>query len=398
MAAPTRAPEADKDRGIRRSAPAKHKTVVVVGPGYPYRGGIAHHTTLLCQHLSKAAKTRQFNYRTLYPPILAPLFPGTTQFDHKSALRFTNTRALSTQNPLTWERTARQILAQKPDRAVFIWHHPVSAPAFAYLTRRLAGKTRIVALCHNVLPHETRALGRLALRAALGKADAFLVQSKRERAILGRVLQASRGKVRVVFHPVYEFFADAARPDPGALRQKLGIPKGDKVILFFGYVRPYKGLRYLVEAMPAVQKIAPATLVVAGEFYEPIAPYRRLAEKLSLQASVKLINEYIPNGKVADYFALADVLVCPYTHATQSGILQTALGFGMPVVATRVGGMPDAVQEPETGRLVPPRNPKALADAVLDVLSRPKSWYAPSIAAFKKRFGWDRLAKEVLAA
>lgn len=374
--------------------------VAVVGPGYPYRGGISHHTTLLCRHLAKSAKVSLVNYAVLYPSPFGLLFPGKTQYDRASALRFPNARILSTQNPLSWARTARRILGQKPDRVLLIWHHPVTAPAFGYLVRKLSPHTRVVVLCHNVLPHEMPVLGKAALRFALKGARAFLVQSERERERLLAILSSRvPPPVRVVRHPIYDFFAKApsAPLSAAALRKRLRLD-GKKVILFFGYVRPYKGLKYLVSAMPAVAQRHDAALVVAGEFYEPFEPYNRLVRELGVAGRVRLVDRYIPNGEVRAYFALADVLVCPYTEATQSGIIQAALGFAIPVVATRVGGLPDSVSDPQTGRLVDPRDSAQLAVAISAVLERPKAEYAAGIKDFKKRFSWDALVQEVLAA
>ena len=201
--------------------------------------------------------------------------------------------------------------------------------------------------------------------------------------------------VRVIAnpHPAYNQFLYKGLSQYEA---RIRLSLEGSVLLFFGYVRPYKGLRFLLRALPEVLKEIEVTLIIAGEFYEEKQLYVDLISSLGLTHHVRLIDQYIPNEEVEIYFSACDVVVCPYSSGTQSGIIQIAYSFHKPVICTRVGGLPEVVSEGKTGFIVPPRNPQALAGAILAYYQSPdKTMYATEITAIQERFTWERLVAVV---
>ena len=247
-----------------------------------------------------------------------------------------------------------------------------------------AARARVVFLCHNVVPHESSRLDRFLSGIGLGAADAFLVQSRQDGADLDRIHPGSRWAFNP--HPVYDWF-EMARFDRESARAALSL-RG-RVLLFFGLIRPYKGLDVLLRAFARVADELDATLLVVGEFYEPRGRYDALIEDLGISARVRVVDRYVPNEDVEMYFKAADVATLPYRTATQSGIVQTAYSFELPVIVTRVGGLPDVVRDGATGFVVPPEDPDALAGAIRrfyeeDAAAR----FAEGIRSDLDRFSW----------
>ncbi|MBN1944557.1 MAG: glycosyltransferase [Bradymonadales bacterium] len=335
-----------------------------VGPCYPYRGGIAHYNSSLALAARECGhEVRLYNFTRQYP---GPLFPGATQLDPSPPGPDTPTsiRCIDSLNPLTWLLTGRRIKRFRPDLVVVQWWHPFFAPSFGTIARsvRRHRTATVLFLCHNVFPHEASAVDRLLLRYAYGQADGFVVQASVERdkihSLLGR-----DAVVEVAPHPPYDRFTRQATPiDPATARQTLGLT-ASRILLFFGLIRPYKGLGVLLEALARVQT-PDLQLVVVGECYEDKKRYRDQIDRLGIGGRVLLVTRYIPDDQVPLYFAAADVAVLPYLSATGSGIAQMAFAFGLPVIVSGVGGIPEMVKEGETGLLVPPGCPDVLARAI----------------------------------
>jgi glycosyltransferase involved in cell wall biosynthesis len=367
--------------------------ICLVGPAYPYRGGISHFTQMLALAMDGAHETRIVGFSRLYPSIL---FPGKTQYETQGArVRVESVRAIDSINPFSWRRAARVMRDFAPDLVVVQWWHPFFAPALRGVLGRFLRVRRVpvVFLCHNVLPHEGSRLDRVLARWGFAKADAFLVQSTEDRARLLAIRPDA--PVDVHPHPVYSQFAHGGVDRDGARRQ-LGV--SGRVLLFFGLIRAYKGLPTLLRAFARVADRLDATLVVAGEFYEDRRPYDALVAELGIGARVRIIDRYVPDDEVAVYFRAADLAVLPYTSATQSGIVQTAFAFELPVVVTAVGGLPDVVDDGVTGYVVPPGDPQALAAAI-------ERFFAPgtgermaaAIRAQADRFSWSGCVEKLLA-
>jgi glycosyltransferase involved in cell wall biosynthesis len=374
--------------GAQRSYP-----VAVLGPFHPYRGGIAHHTTLLARTLAESHPVLGVNFTRLYPGFL---FPGRTQYDASGAALHAEgvqvVRLLDSIGPHTWWRTAGAIRSSGARLLVLQWWHPFFAPAYASVARlvRRAG-VRVVALCHNVLPHEASRLDGALVRLGLGAADAFIVQSETDREAIARLLPER--PCRLTPHPAYTFFAAGATGRDAARRQ-LGLD--GNVVLFFGLVRAYKGLDVLLRALALGRQRVPMHLVVAGEFYQDRAPYEALLDELDIRAAVTLTDRYIPNEDVEAYFKACDVVVLPYRSATQSGIVQIAFSFQRPVVVTAVGGLPEAVRPGETGLVVPAADAAALAAALVQFFSTDlAATMRPHLQHAAAAFSWGAMGAAV---
>jgi glycosyltransferase involved in cell wall biosynthesis len=297
-------------------------------------------------------------------------------------------------NPFTWIRAGARAARLKADLIVVQWWHPFFAPVMftICLVVKLMRGGSIVFVCHNVLPHERSRVDALLARLAFLLPDGFMVQSREDE----RALLALRPGVPVTVHPhpIYDFFSTGTLTKEAA-RAAVGVGEGP-LLLFFGYVRGYKGLRVLIEAMPKIRAAVPATLLVVGEFYEAIASYENLVERLGLGEAVRFENRYVGNEEVEAFFLASDLVILPYLSATQSGIVQIAIAFDRPVIVTDVGGLPEAVSPEKTGFVVPPKNPAALAAAVVRFFE--EGWAArmvPFFAEEKKRFSWEAMARAV---
>ncbi|MEM6785843.1 MAG: glycosyltransferase, partial [Bacteroidota bacterium] len=311
--------------------PDRSLRVALVGPAPPYRGGIAHFLVSTARRLrARGHAVEVVTFTRQYPALL---FPGKTQYaegasrdDEPQA-----TRLLDSVGPRSWWRTARHLRAWQPDVVVFMQWMPFFAPAFGTIARQVRrGGARVLAVVHNALPHEPRVGDHALMRYLLKATDGLVVLSDSVRVDLARLgVVEAQTPVRQVRHPVYDHFGD---PLPQAeARRRLGLPDGAPVLLFFGFVRAYKGLDVLLEAMPRVLEHVPeARLVVAGEFYEAEAAYRERAAPSG--DAVRFDADYIPDAEVAAYFSAADLVVQPYRSATQSGVAQIAFHFARPVV------------------------------------------------------------------
>lgn len=371
--------------------------ISLIGPTHPFRGGIAHHTTLLHQHLRARHEVDFLAFRRQYPRWL---FPGRTDRDtseHPLVAPGVE-HLLDSMNPLTWLQVARRIVRARPDLVIVPWWSAFWTPhvlTIASLVRR-ARRTRLLAICHNVTDHEDRRFGPRCTRAVLSRMDDCLVHSAADEERLRALLPGAR--VTRGFHPLYEF----ARPSllgKAEARARLDVT-GD-TILFFGFVRPYKGLDDLVQALPRIRRTRRVTLLVAGEFWEGREAFDRRVHALGLAEAVRVVDRYVPNEEVGLYFSAADLVVLPYVSGTASGVVQTAYGLDKPVVATTVGALADIVEDGHTGYLVPPGRPDALADAIVRFFEEDReAEFVANIRRYKRRFAWERLVEliETIAA
>jgi glycosyltransferase involved in cell wall biosynthesis len=365
--------------------------IAVIGPTYPFRGGIAHYTTLLVRHLRARHQVLFLSYIKQYPKWL---YPGNTSMDpspDSSALKVACDRILTPMNPLTWWRTYRIIKHEAVDLLVVQWWTPFWSPMLFFLTRLIRRHTnvRILFLCHHIIAPDGGLFDWFLARRILWRGHAFIVMSEEDFALLRRALPW--GRIRGTLLPSYDVFSQTPLESADA-RERLGIGPDEPVLLFFGFVRRYKGLRYLIQALAKVRETLPARLLVVGEFWEDERPYRRMVAELGVEDAVTFYNSYVPNEELGVYFSAADVVVLPYLEATQSGVVQVALGFEKPIIATSVGGMPEAVHEGETGLIVPPADSDALYKAILryfdELLEGP---FTENIRREKERDSWAPL-------
>jgi D-inositol-3-phosphate glycosyltransferase len=366
--------------------------IALVGPVHPWRGGIAQYLGLLGETLSARAEVRAVTFTRQYPEFL---FPGKSQRDPAAPPPgFPVEAVLDTIDPLSWRRAARRLEAFAPGLVLLKWWLPFFAPAFAGAVGPLRRRgTRVALVCDNLVPHEHRIGDRFLTSLMLRNSDGYLVMSESVERDLDR-LKPGAARRRVP-HPLYAQF-DRGRWTRETARAKLGLE--GEVAVFFGYVRRYKGLDLLLEAWPAVRARRAVTLVAAGEFYEDPAPYRALAAAAGGEPGVRLLDRYLPDDEVEALFKAADVVVLPYRSATQSGVTHVAYALGVPVILTDVGGLGETVTAGETGLVVPPEDPGALAEAVVRFFAE---GMAPrlraGVAAVRRANSWETLADHVVA-
>ncbi|MCX8056690.1 MAG: glycosyltransferase [Ignavibacteria bacterium] len=340
------------------------KRIILVGPAYPYRGGNALFVAHLYEALSKAFEIEVVNFSRLYPQLL---FPGSRQEDVSKVpiKKHPSTRLIDSINPISWIKTINYIKAKKPDLIAFIWYQPFFGFSIGTIARALHKKfkNKILFITENIVSHESMFYDKILTKYALASADKFLVLSDVvEKGI--RSMYPDKKVFRSTL-PIYDCYGFDSKLSKSDARKKLGIGDEKKVLLFFGYIRAYKGLMNLIEAMPILlEKDENYFLLIVGEFYESKEKYFDRIKELEISKNVLVIDEFVPNEEVGIYYSAADVVVLPYNSATQSGILNIAYGFKKPVVVTNVGGLPELVEDGKTGFIVEPRNPKALAEGI----------------------------------
>lgn len=365
----------------------------LIGPSYPFRGGLSHYTTLLFKNLKKKHRTNFYSFKRQYPKFL---FPGKTDKDYSDfTLKDDETQpVLDSMNPFTWIKTACKIIEDKPVIAIIPWWVVFWAPHFLtiILILKLFSNTKILFICHNVVEHESGFLKNLLSKMVLANGDFFIVHSNEEKERL-RNLIGDRS-VRETFHPTYKEFNSEEITKQKA-KENIGIDD-ERVVLFFGFVREYKGLKYLLEAMPNVLKLVKVKLLIAGEFWDDKQNYINLIDKLNIKANVKIVDEYIPNEEMPFYFYASDIVILPYTSVTGSGLVQLAYGFKKPVVVSNIGALSQIVIDKKTGFLVEPEDPQGITDSIVDYYhSYNENEVAENIKKENYRFSWDLLVNKI---
>ncbi len=338
--------------------------LVLVGPAYPLRGGNALTLGYLAEALSAEHDVRIVSYSRLYPKLL---FPGTRMEDvSKTPMKPTNPETthflIDCINPISWKQTADFINRLKPDMLVMQWWNSFFGVAHRGILSFVDKRIPIFYIPENIVSHEASAANLFLTKLALSKADYFLAFSHSVAEGVKR-LYPNKPTYEAQL-PIFDCFNLEPEFDKAAFAKSLGLKR--RVMLFFGYVREYKGLMALLDAMPDILKRigSDATLLIVGEFYDKREKYDEKIRALGIAENVKIVSEFVPNEEVGRYFSVSDVVVMPYHSGTQSGILSIAYSFRKPVVITNVGGIAETVIEGETGFIVPPRNPDALAEAI----------------------------------
>lgn len=306
--------------------------ISLIGPVYPYRGGIAHHTAMLSSALMRANHTvKTVSFRRQYP---GWLYPGKSDKDPSQQPIHTPAEfLLDPFSPWTWKKAAEHIIQFQPDQVITQWWTTFWALPFSFLNARLSrAGIKTGYLIHNVIPHEPRAWDRWLAKLALSKAENFIIQTQAESNRLIKLVP----NANIELCHIPPFFELAQRVVPPAIaRKELNIPENEKVFLFFGFVRPYKGLLLLLEAFKILQEKQPQTrLLIAGEFWDDKSSYLKKIKAMGLSERITIIDQYIPNEELPVIFGAADCLAAPYTGGTQSAVASTGLAFGIPMIVT----------------------------------------------------------------
>lgn len=363
--------------------------VVIVGPAYPLRGGLATYNERLARAFKEAGDTvRIITFSLQYPNFL---FPGQTQLSTEAGPTDLDIEvSLNSVNPLSWWGVGKRLQRERPDLVVFRFWLPFMGPTLGTVARlaRQNGHTRCVAITDNVIPHEKRPGDRPLTRYFLSACDGFVTMSRR---VLTDLQQLGFGHRPALYrpHPLYDNFGPIL--PQAAARQQLGLRADEQYLLFFGFIRAYKGLDLLLEALADVRLSAlPVKLIIAGEFYEDAAPYEASIEKYKLEDRIIRATDFIPNERVGAYFCAADLVVQPYKNATQSGVSQIAYHFERPMLVTDVGGLAELIPDGEVGYVVAP-TAAAIADALVDYATHPEkqAHFEAGTRRVKQQFSWE---------
>jgi glycosyltransferase involved in cell wall biosynthesis len=369
-------------------ADSGRRRIVIIGPTWPYRGGIAHHTTMLSRFLQEENDVALISYKRQYP---GWLYPGETDKDgSKSYLEGNNVEyIIDSLNPATWLKAAKRIIAIKPDAIIIQWWVVFWVPAYWSIIQLVKRKCQapITFICHNVIEHESNQIKYLLSRSLLKLGSRFIVHADSEKDKLRNMF----GDCEIIksFLPSFEDLK-FEEIEAGQARREIGLNEHDETLLFFGFVRQYKGLAVILEALPEILASRPgAKLMIVGEFWKDKKEYLAIIQKLGIAGSVIIIDKYVPNEDIGRYFAASDLVVQPYLSATGSGICQLAYGFGKPVIATRVGSLDEVIECGSNGQLVEPGNSRELARAILKSLDRDTLKQLHENAAHTKdKFSW----------
>lgn len=361
--------------------------IVMVGPVYPYKTGLSYYVGLLYKQLKQENDVVLLSYSMQYPKILYKK----PQKDYKDdVVKIEEAEfILNSANPFSWLSVAKRIKKEQADLVIFQWLHPYFAPCYWSLSKLLR-KTKILYICHNAIPHERFVCDRLLTKLTLKNANYIVAHSNSDAKILKEMLPVTPIKVNP--HPTYNFFKiKNMTKDEG--RQMLGLKTEDQVLLFFGLIREYKGLKHLIKALPYIaNQLTNVKLVIAGDFSQDKDQYLKLIKELKVEKFVDIYAGHIPIPEVEKFFAACDLVVLPYESATQSGVVQSAYGFEKPVLATRVGGLPDVVEHMKTGYLVESKNPQAIAEAVIDYFENQREeQFSEFIKESAYKFSWQRM-------
>lgn len=368
--------------------------IVLIGPVYPYKGGISHYTGLMYRALIKKFDVYMLSYKMQYPRLL---FKKEQRDYSNETFKIEETDyGIHTANPFNWIAIAKRIKALKPDLVLIQWWHPYFAPCYWSLCKLLGRKIKKLFVCHNVFPHERFPMDKFLTKLTLKNGDYFIVQSAQDEEDLKSI--QSRAVYQKTVHPTYNTFKiQNLSKEQG--RRLLQIKEEEKVLLFFGFIREYKGLKYLLDALPKVAEELPdVKLFIVGDFAgeeEKNCYVNQIAER-KMQDFVEIHDGYIPDGEVEKFFAAADLVVLPYESATQSGIVQIAYGFEKPVVVTNVGGLPEVVTDGKTGYVVEAKNSSALAEGIVKFFRKERAEvFHAHIVEEAEKYSWDRMTEIV---
>lgn len=369
------------------------KKIIIIGPGHPLRGGLATFNQRLAKEFIQSGYDCTIcSFSLQYPGIL---FPGKTQYSDEPAPDGITVRSLiNSINPLNWLKVGKQLKKENPDIVVVRYWIPFMGPALGTILRQVKKNkhTKIICIADNIIPHEHHPGDKNFTRYFLKSCDAFITMSEK---VMKDLRWFEKKKLAdIVQHPLYDNFGEAMSKEKA--RKNLGLPVSDKIILFFGFIRNYKGLDILLHSMADERiKAAGIKLMVAGEFYEDKTQYMDLIRKLGVRDQLILKTDFIPDPEVKNYLCAADAVIQPYRNATQSGVTPLAYHFEKPMVVTNVGGLPALVPHEKVGLIAEP-DPTSIADAILRFYQLGEKYFIPHLRLEKQKYSWSNLTTAIM--
>jgi len=372
--------------------------VIIIGPAHPLRGG---GITTFNQRLAKEFNDLGddcsiYSFCLQYPSFL---FPGKTQYTADPApedLKIFS--VINSINPLNWIKIGNRIRKERPDIVVVRYWLPFMGPALGTILKKIKknGQAKIVCIADNIIPHEHRPGDTAFTKYFLNQCDAFVTMSEHVMNDLRKFVPKEK-PARLVHHPLYDNFGEIVSKI--AAREKLKIKTDELIILFFGFIRKYKGLDILLDAMKILKENAKSKtqnpkLLVAGEFYEDEKTYLQQINRLGLSDDVILRTDFIPDSEVKYYLCAADAVIQPYRHATQSGVTPLAYHFEKPMIVTNVGGLPSMVPNEKVGLVAEP-TPESIANAILRFYQLGENYFLPHLRSEKKKYSWRNLVEVI---
>ena len=362
--------------------------LVIIGPGWPLRGGLSAFDEQLARTFNeKQLQARIETFSLQYPSFL---FPGTSQYTNEPAPKDINIHAgINSINPFNWMKMGLQLKRERPDLIIVRYWIPFLAPCLGMICRIAKSNkhTKVIAIVDNMVPHEKRMGDKMLTRYFAKSVDGFITMSNK---VSEDVKQFSTKPIVFSPHPIFNHFGEAISKE--AARKVLSIGQDEKIILFFGYIRPYKGLDLLLNAMATnAIKDANIKLLIVGEFYEDAQPYHDSIKTLALEERLIIHSEFVPDNKVKNYVCAADFIIQPYKNATQSGVTPLAYYFEKPMLVTNVGALADSVPNGKVGEVVEP-NADAIAKGIETLYNNGAAYYADNIKEEKKKYSWSQMA------
>lgn len=368
----------------------KLEKIVTIGPVYPFRGGIAQYGSLLVRELEKHYQVKSISFRMMYPKFL---YPGKNQKDYSTnyELKTDIKYMINSLNLFSYVKTAKYINQYKPDLVIMHWWQPFFAFADIGILKLLKKDIKVCVCCNNVMPHDKIPFSKWLTKQVLKQGDLFIVHSKEEEKQLFEILKKKPPHIRIPCPDISTFVKTGI--SKGDARKKLKFDEDDDIILFFGFVRKYKGLHHLFHIMPyLVDRKQNMKLLVVGDFYEDKEWYFRYIKEHKLENRIFIYDKYIPDSEVEPYFAASDAVILPYDSATTSGVIQASYNFNRPVIVTDVGGLKEAVVDGKTGYVVEPDNENAMRERILDFFDEKGNVdYSGYIAKERYKYSWTRV-------
>jgi glycosyltransferase involved in cell wall biosynthesis len=367
--------------------------LVIIGPAWPLRGGLsAFDEKLATQFTEKGIQTRIDTFSLQYPSFL---FPGKSQYTTDSKPINVNIDVcINSINPFNWIIIGLKLYREKPDLIIVRFWIPFLAPCLGTILKiaQLNKHTKVISIIDNMIPHEKRMGDRLLTKYFVKTVDGFIAMSEK---VKNDIKTFSHKPVSISPHPIFNHFGDPITKMEA--RTQLGLPQQDKIILFFGYIRKYKGLDLLIQAMAnETIKNLGIQLIIVGEFYEDASTYHDLVNALGLQNRISFYSNYIPDGEVKNYVCSADFIIQPYKNATQSGVTPLAYHFEKPMLVTNVGGLADTVPHLKTGIVVAP-TAEEIAKGIETLYELGEKHFIPNIIEEKKKYSWSQMTEKFLA-